>query len=194
MTRSSRAPATPPLPRPGTLVEIRYRRIGKATEVYPHLVLEATPEVIVSFQPRTSIGKPLVVEGLTILEPRSPVIWFTFPGKWHDVGIFHRTNGASTGLYGNILTPVEIVERRRWLTTDLCLDVWAPRWGPVQLLDEDELDAAEKAGQIRERDAARARAEARTLVAACHAGTWPPPVVAEWSLVRALETFRGMGA
>ena len=194
MTRSPQTPTTPPLPRPGSLVEIRYRRTARPTEIYRHLVLEARPEVIVSFQPRTFIDQPLVVEGLTILEPRSPVIWFTFPGKWHDVGIFHRANGARTGLYGNILTPVEIVERRRWLTTDLCLDVWAPRWGPVRLLDEDELDAAEAAGQVREKEAGRARREARALVDACHAGRWPPPVVSEWSLVRAFEACRAMGA
>ena len=191
---SGRAANPAPVPlRNGSLVDIRYRRIGGSTEVYRHLVLDARPDVVVSLQPRTSIDGPLVVNGFTILEPRSPVIWFSFPGRRYDVGLFHRTNGAFTGTYGNILTPVEFVDEHLWVTTDLCLDVWAPRWGPVRILDEDELDAAEMEGHIGRAAADRARAEARALVNACHAGTWPPPVVAEWSLARALEECRRAG-
>lgn len=182
------------LPRPGSIVDIRYRRIGRPTEVYRQFVLESGPELVVSLQPRTPIAEPLVVDGLTILEPRSPVIWFSFPGKWHDIGLFHRTNGALTGMYGNILTPVEFVDGRLWTTTDLCLDVWVPRWGPVQLLDEEDLDTAERDGRIRKDLADRARNEAKALVHACHAGTWPPPVMAEWSLVRALEVCGRIGS
>lgn len=193
MTGSATAGPVGILPRAGSIVDIRYRRIGRPTEVYRQFVLESSPDAVVSLQPRTPIAKPLVVDGLTILEPRSPVIWFSFPGKWHDIGLFHRTNGAFTGFYGNILTPVEFVARRMWETTDLCLDVWMPRWGSVQLLDEDELDAAQHEGQIRRKLADRARSEARALVHACHAGTWPPPATADWSLVRALEVCHRIG-
>lgn len=193
---TSPAPTGPAqtLPRPGGLVDIRYRRSGKRTRVYRQIVLEARPDVVVSFQPRTPIDKPLVVDGFTILDPRSPVIWFTFPGRWYDVGLFHRTNGAFTGRYGNILTPVEFVDKRRWTTTDLCLDVWVPRWGSLQLADEDELNLAENEGHLPRELADRARAEAEAVVSACHAGTWPPPPVAEWSLARALEVLDGMGS
>lgn len=179
------------LPRAGSIVDIRYQRIGRPAQVYRQIVLESGPDVVVSLQPRTPIAKPLVVDGLTILEPRSPVIWFSFPGKWHDIGLFHRTNGAFMGSYGNILTPVEFVDGRLWKTTDLCLDVWMPRWGAVRLLDEDELDAAEHGGRIGRKLADRARSEARALVHACHAGAWPPPVTHDWSLVKALEVLRG---
>ena len=181
------------LPRPGSIVDIRYGRIGQPTQVYRQFVLETRPDVVVTFQPRTPIDKPLVVDGLTILEPRSPVIWFSFLDKWYDIGLFHRTNGAVTGLYGNILTPVDFVDGQLWATTDLCLDVWVPRWGSTQLLDEDELDKAESEDRIGKKLADRARAEARALMHACQAGTWPPPVTAEWSLVRALKVCSGTG-
>lgn len=178
------------LPRKAAIVDIDYRRIGGRAQVYRHLVLESRPDLIVTFQPRVPIRKPLVVDGLTILEPRAPIIWFTFPGKWYDVGLFHRTNGACTGVYGNVLTPVDFVDARLWTTTDLCLDVWVPRWGSVCILDEDELARAEAKKEIREELATRARGEAAALVNACRAGTWPPPAVAEWSLARAIETCR----
>ena len=193
MTGPATIGSEPTLPRPGSIVDIRYRRIGQPTQVYRQFVLETRPDVVVTFQPRTPIEKPLVVDGLTILEPRSPVIWFSFLDKWYDIGLFHRTNGAVTGLYGNILTPVDFVDGHLWSTTDLCLDVWMPRWGSTRLLDEDELDKAESEGWIRKKLADRARAEARALMHASQAGTWPPPVTAEWSLVRALKVCSGSG-
>ncbi len=177
----------PTLPRPGGIVDVHYRRIGRPAQVYRQFVLETRPDVVVTFQPRTPIHEPLVVDGLTILEPRSPVVWFSFLDEWYDIGLFHRANGAVTGLYGNILTPLEFIDGRNWATTDLCLDIWMPRWGPSRLLDEGELDAAETGGRIDPKLAARARAEASALMHASLAGAWPPPVTAEWSLARAIR-------
>ena len=191
LNRTTAGPGTA-LPRPGTIVDIRYGRINAPLSVYRLLVLESRPDAVVTFQPRTPIHEPIVADGMTILEPGSPVIWFTFPGKWHDIGLFHRTNGALTGLYANILTPVAFVDERSWTTTDLCLDVWVPRWGPVALMDGDELDEAERSGRIQRESADRARTEARTLIHAQRAGKWPPPEISEWSLARALETCRRM--
>ncbi len=193
MTGSATGGSEVALPHPGSVVDIHYRRIGQPAQVYRQFVLETRPDVVVTFQPRTPIAKPLVVDGLTILEPRSPVIWFSFLGKWHDIGLFHRTNGAVTGHYGNILTPLEFVDGNLWATTDLFLDIWMPRWGSTRLLDEDELDAAETGGRIDPELAARAKAEAKALMHASRAGNWPPPMTAEWSLVRALKECSGMG-
>ena len=192
MTGPATGGSEPALPRPGSVVDIHYRRIGKPAQVYRQFVLETRPDVVVTFQPRTPIDRPLVVDGLTILEPRSPVIWFSFLDKWHDIGLFHRTNGAVTGLYGNILTPLDFVDGSLWATKDLCLDIWMPRWGPSRLLDEEELDAAETGGLIDPKLAARAKAEAKALMHACRAGSWPPPMIAEWSLARALKVCGGM--
>ncbi len=179
------------LPAENTWITIRYGRIGKPLAIYRLYVLESRPDAVVTFQPRTPVDRPIVVDGFTILEPRSPVIWFTYPDKLHDIGLFHRTNGAFTGHYANILTPVDFINQRSWATTDLCLDVWIPRYGDVQLLDEPELDEAESGTLITKELADRARDEAAALMFAFRAGAWPPRETGEWSLARALMACRG---
>ncbi len=176
-----------PLPPAGTTVEIRYRRLDRPTETYRQHVLESSPRGIVTFQPRTPIEAPLNVAGAPILEPASPVIWFTFPGAWHDIGIFHLADGTLTGLYANILTPVEFLSACSWKTTDLCLDVWVPRHGSACLLDEEELAKAEAAELVTAKLAERARQEASSLMEGLAPGSWPPALVSEWSLAAALQ-------
>ena len=114
------------------------------------------------------------------------MVWFTFPGKWHDVGRFHRADGRFTGLYANILTPVEM-DGNRWSTTDLCLDLWMGADGKATLLDEEELREARVNGWVDEDTAARAEREGERLLAEALEGTWPPSVVREWTLERARE-------
>ena len=132
------------------------------------------------------LKRPMVVEGRTVSEDGAAIVWFTFPGLWHDVGRFHRADGTFTGCYANVLTPVEIEPGHRWRTTDLFLDVWLDDRGP-RVLDEDEMEDALERGWIDPATAGRARAEAEGLRAAAEAGSWPPAVVLEWTLERALE-------
>lgn len=173
------------LPRVGAWVDIHYGRLGRPTEVYRQRVLESRGGGIVTFQSDTPIRRPLTVGGATILEPGAPAIWFTFPGLWHDIGLFHLADGTCTGLYANVLTPVEFDGPSSWTTTDLCLDVWVPPGGDVVVLDEADLDRAEEASLIDGALATRAREEAEALRRGHRAGTWPPPIVGEWSLERA---------
>jgi len=167
-------------------VEIRYRRIGRPTETYRQLVLESSDSAIVTFQSRTPIGAPLQIDGLSILEPGSPVVWFTFPCAWHDIGLFHLADGTPTGLYVNVLTPVKFAGSTMWETTDLCLDIWIPADGPARRLDEAGLGEAEERGLIQRQLVRRAREESAALLRDHRAGTWPPALVREWSLARAL--------
>ncbi|MCY4572503.1 MAG: DUF402 domain-containing protein [Gemmatimonadetes bacterium] len=181
-----------PLPAPGTTVEIRYRRLRRPTETYRQQVLKSGARGIVTFQPRTPIDAPLTVADTTILEPGSPVIWFTFPRAWHDIGLFHLADGTFTGLYANILTPVEFASEHCWETTDLCLDVWVPQRGTACLLDEAELADAEAAGLVASEVAARAREEASALMEGLAAASWPPALVGEWSLARVDSSLLGL--
>jgi predicted RNA-binding protein associated with RNAse of E/G family len=141
-----------------------------------------------------------VVDEAIVLEVGAPVVWFTFPGKSHDIGRFHLRDGSFTGLYANIVTPVDFENcsstgidtkstgqnRLEWRTTDLYLDLWLGPAGEVPvLLDEAELSAAVAARHIGEESAATARREAVSLLTAWHEGTWPPPIVNEWTLERA---------
>jgi len=128
---------------------------------------------------------PLRVGGSVVLEDGSPVLWFTFPGRWHDIGLFHTADGVFTGTYANILTPVRFLGADTWETTDLFLDVWMDVEGRPALLDDDEFETALREGSLDAATARRARAEAERILRAIGDGAWPPPPVPGWSLERA---------
>ena len=130
--------------------------------------------------------QPTMVGGRRVLERASPVVWFTFPGLWHDIGRFHAPDGTFTGYYANILTPVRI-ERgagETWHTTDLFLDVFVTPDGKPHVLDRDEFAEAVREGWLEPEQAQRAEAEAERLLEGCEAGSWPPVVAREWTLDR----------
>lgn len=164
-------------------VEIAYRRLPDREQRFRQRVLEDDGECVVTFLEAADLAKPVRAGDRVILEPRAPVVWFTFRGLWHDIGRFHLRDGTFTGLYANVLTPVEM-EGAVWRTTDLCLDVWMDERG-VQILDEDELAEAERRGWTDAPTAARARHEAAQLAARARAGEWPPARTHEWTLERA---------
>lgn len=120
---------------------------------------------------------PLEVEGAAVLEPGSPVLWFTFPGRWYEVAAFHDPRGRLLGHYTNVVRPPEI-RGRRWRITDLFLDVWQPAGAGPRLLDEEELGRALDEGWIGEADARRAREVGRRVMERARAGAWPPEAVA----------------
>ena len=168
------------------LVEIRYRHPPDRLDVFRQHLLHDGADVKVTFLPSLVRAEPAVIDGRTVLEQGSPIVWFTLPGAWYDIARFHRADGAFTGIYANILTPVQGCDALVWDTTDLFLDVWLDDRGP-RVLDEDEMEDALERGWIDPATAGRARAEAEGLRAAAEAGSWPPAVVLEWTLERALE-------
>jgi len=146
---------------------------------------------IVTFTERCGIERTVVVNDEVILEPASPIVWFTFPDAWHDIGRFHRADGTFTGVYGNILTPVHFLDELTWETTDLFLDVWMPANSEeTVVLDRAEFEAAISDGAIDGGTAADAEAELARLLALRAAGRWPPLLVQEWTLERARATVR----
>ena len=172
------------------MVRIRYRRLPDREQVFEQRLVARDGGVVVTLLERAELARPSVVDGAVILEPGSPVVWFSFEGLRHDVGRFHRADGTFTGLYANVLTPVAGLAGAEWTTTDLFLDVWLPLGGSARVLDEDELAHALARGWIDEPTAALAREEAQRLVDAAARGTWPPSVVDRWTLERAREEAR----
>lgn len=166
-------------------VQIHYRRIPDRERIYDQRVVCERDDVVVTLSEPIDLSAPMLRDGHVMLERGSLALWFTFPGAWHDVGRFHAADGTYTGLYANVLTP-PVMEGDVWHTTDLFLDVWWPDGGEAEVLDEDELDEAFGREQIDSETVARARAEAARLIERARAGTWPPPVVREWTLERAL--------
>ncbi|MGH7483277.1 MAG: DUF402 domain-containing protein [Longimicrobiales bacterium] len=164
------------------MITIRYRRPPGRVDTFRQRLVHRQADAIVTLLDGAEMAAPMRIAGKTALEPGAPIVWFTFPGAWHDIGRFHDRAGRFTGLYANILTPVELSVPTEWETTDLFLDVWAaPDRQPV-ILDEEELEAAAEHGWIEPGLAARARAEAERIVARALTGHWPPPIVARWTL------------
>ena len=170
-------------------VRIHYRRLPDREQVFDQRVVLDQGDVIVTLTDPMEIASPMLVAGGTVLEPGSRVVWFTFPGRWYDVGRFHRADGTFTGIYGNVLTPPRILGDV-WYTTDLFLDVWLPPEGGASLLDEDELEEALARSNIDAELAARAREEAAGMLEEAATGAWPPRIVQEWTLERALASAR----
>lgn len=169
----------------GERVRIHYRRPPDRIKIYDQRVVLTRDDVIVTLSDPLVLPKPLTVDGGPGLEDGSLAVWFTFPGVWHDIGRFHLADGTLTGIYANVLTPPRI-EANDWYTTDLWLDVWMRPGGEPTLLDEDEFDEGVAGGHIDAETAGRAREEARSILERASRGSWPPPVVAEWTLERAL--------
>lgn len=179
-------------------LEIEYHRPPDRRRIYRQELLHDVDGVQISYQAAAPLEKPMVVQGRTILEPGSPVVWFTFPGLWHDIGRFHNAAGDFTGLYANVLTPVVLHSERsgpaRWSTTDLFLDLWVGIDTPPVILDEAEWSEARAAGHLDAPTADRARREADDLLKATAEGDWPPAVVQQWTLERTLELRRALEA
>lgn len=140
----------------------------------------------ITLMDRTPLAAPVVVGTTTVLEPDAPVVWFTFDGAWHDIGRFHTAAGAFTGIYANILTPVQFLSPVEWRTTDLFLDIWQGTDGSAVLLDEEELADAVAREWITDVLAGSAHAEGQRLLHAASRGDWPPAIVREWPLERAV--------
>ena len=165
-------------------VRIHYRRPPDREQIFDQTVVLERDDVIVTLSEAMEFDPPMRIEGDIALETGSSVVWFTFPGAWHDVGRFHLADGTFTGCYANVHTPPEI-DGRVWHTTDLYLDVWVSADGTVRLLDEDEFEEAVGRGLMDKDTARRARDEADMLLAQAREGSWPPAVVHEWTLERA---------
>lgn len=174
-------------------VRIRYLRLPDQEEIFDQLLVEETERFVVTLLPAATLARPLKIGGRTVLETGSPVIWFTFPGAWHDVGLFHLADGRFTGYYTNILTPV-VMNGDSWETTDLALDLWIGADGTVELLDREEFSAAVAAEWVSEELARRAEEEADRLTAAAERREWPPAPLREWNLHRVMDRVHGPNA
>ncbi len=174
-------------------VTIHYLRPPDHRQTFRQPIIHESPEVIVTFSRAISVSSPMELGGEVVLETGSDIVWFTFPGLWHDIGRFHSARGTFTGFYANLLTPVEMLPGNIWRTTDLFLDVWMKPGHAPRLLDEEELQDALDADALEARTARRAREEAEGILERASAGAWPPPVVHEWTRERALDVLNNFG-
>jgi predicted RNA-binding protein associated with RNAse of E/G family len=190
-------------------IRIHYLRPPDRITVYRQHLVHDDGRVKVTLARDLPLDPPLRIGGRIALERGSDAVWFTFPGAWHDIGRFYRSDGTFSGLYANLITPCIFQPGGDWETTDLYLDLWIPAalppatWRPSsdggedledaspQLLDGTELERAESQGHVSRRLAERARTEAASLLARAAGGIWPPDVVHAWPRRRALQVLRG---
>lgn len=116
-----------------------------------------------------------------MLEPGARLLWFTFPGRGYEVAAIHDRRGRLQGHYTNVIQPPDL-DDDVWRITDLFLDVWQPREGPVRVLDRDEFERAREGGRISEPTAREAEATCREIEARARRGDWPPKPVRDWPL------------
>ncbi len=175
------------------LVRIHYQRPPEREDVFVQHLLHQDARVRITFEPALPIPAPKSIHGQPAMEPGSPVLWFTFPDTWHDIGLFHLADDTFTGVYANILTPPVFADRHTWYTTDLFLDVWIPAGGDLRVLDRDQFRQAVAEGALSAAQEAGALAEVARIERDARAGLWPPPIVGEWDLARARAACRDRG-
>lgn len=164
-------------------VYIHYHRPPDRVDVFEQDLVFEDDAVKITLATDIERDAPLVIEDRVVLERGSDVVWFTFPGLWHDIARFHRADGSFTGIYANVLVPCEFEPENVWRTTDLFLDLWIPAdEDGARILDEDELAHARTRGWISEALAVRAHEEAQVLARRARQGRWPPPLVETWTL------------
>jgi predicted RNA-binding protein associated with RNAse of E/G family len=167
-------------------IRIHYHRPPDRDDVFVQQLLERTADCVVTFMPATPLKSPVMVRDRIVLEDSSAAIWFTFRDAWHDIGLFHMRDGTFTGTYANAITPVRSLDSDSWETTDLFLDFWLGADGVSALLDEDEFDDALSRNLLDAETAARAVSEMMSIVRATALGEWPPAIVRQWDLGRAI--------
>ena len=127
------------------LVHIHYLRPPDREQIYTQYLISEEGGVKVTYAHDLKFESPIRIAGAVVLETGSEVIWFTFPGAWHDIGIFHRADGSVTGPYANILTPCVFEDGGIWRTTDLFLDLWIDPTGRLLKRGGPQLAAAARA-------------------------------------------------
>ena len=162
------------------LIRYSYARPGKETETYDHwLVLDGADVKVMLMKDYQ--GKPLIVANEIVAEPGASLLWFVFPGAWHDIGRFHLADDTFTGWYTNLCTPV-VMHEDGWTSTDLFLDHWTSAAGDRSWLDEDEFAEAVTAGLLDDATQRRIREERRFIQSRIDADAWPPNVACEMDL------------
>ena len=131
------------------------------------------------------------IDDATTLRPGSMVVWYLFPGESYEIGAFFHRRGTFQGHYINLIRPPTF-DAHPWVIEDLYLDVWVPAEGPPVLLDQDELSAAIRRGELSAAEGDEVRALGAHLLASVPTRSWPPAAVRQWpaELVPALRLKR----
>ncbi|MFQ5704877.1 MAG: DUF402 domain-containing protein [Gemmatimonadales bacterium] len=167
------------------IIHFEYRRPGKCTTIYDELLVLDRPDIKVMLQEHYG-GDDVNIDGERVLNSGAPIIWYVFPGSWHDVGRFHLRDGSLTGWYTNLCKPVEFHDDT-WIGNDLFLDLWQPTEGGALWLDEDEFEKAVETGLLDNAVRQRTLNERALIELQLKQGSWPPPVALDIDLYQVMN-------
>ena len=170
------------------LILYEYTRPGKETVVYDQWLVHESESVVVLFMERYT-GPKLSIEGEQVIDVGGSILWFLFPGAWHDIGKFYLSGGTLTGWYTNLCTPWQ-TNGDDWSSTDLFLDQWTSVSGNSLWLDEGEFEDACANKLLMAGQQERTREERDRIQKKIHAGDWPPGEVEVMDLEEARATVR----
>ena len=168
-------------------IRYHYSRPGRSVTIHDQWLVVDRPDHKVLLLEEHA-GKPFRVDGRVVQDRGAPIIWYVFPGMWYDVGRFHLADGTFTGWYTNFTTPPDI-RAEEWFCTDMFLDLWTPRNGASQWLDEDELADAIAQGVVDSTRVARVSEERDRIQGELQKNAWPPSVARTIDLAHVRKLF-----
>ncbi len=167
------------------LIRYEYTRPGKEIKVYNQWLVHESTSVLVLYMPKYE-GSSLTIEGEPAIDPGGSILWYVFPGAWHDIGRFYLSDTTPTGWYTNLCTPVER-DGDNWFCTDLFLDHWISSSGNSVWLDEKEFNDACKRDLLTKDQQTSANREREYIQNKIDVGNWPPNSVGVMDLERAKQ-------
>ena len=69
-----------------SLVHIHYLRPPDREQIFKQYLVWDDEQVKVTYADGLTLESPVRIAGEIVLEAGSDVVWFTFPGEWHDIG------------------------------------------------------------------------------------------------------------
>ena len=159
-------------------IEVEIRR-GDYVQSFDQEILKNDVDLKITLQVLPSSFPLARIDDATVLDEDCLLIWYIFPNRWYEIGLFFDQTDAFLGHYINLIRPPTF-EVDRWVVEDLYLDVWAPVDRSPMLLDEDELDEAVIRGELSAEEAADVRDLGHAMLARAVRHDWPRPL-RKWS-------------
>lgn len=159
-------------------IEVEIRR-GNDVQNFEQEVLKNDGDLKITLQVLPTSFPPARIDDSTVLDAGCLLIWYIFPSRWYEIGLFFDQSDVFLGHYINLIRPPTF-EDARWVVEDLYLDVWAPIDGSPMLLDENELDEAVTQGKLSVEEARKVRELGHAMLDRAAKHQWPRPL-RKWS-------------
>lgn len=148
-------------PTPGGVTDIRRIRLiyekfgsirgssdGSRHFVLDYEVLSAGSDWLELKGQAQHLEAPVFLDGAVVLAPGDMVHRFEPLNEWYNASVFLAPDGKPRGIYCDVRRTTERCLPETITFKDLLLDIWVFPGGEPRLLDEDELEAALRAGWV----------------------------------------------